>query len=267
MTVVQPKVLGAWNLHNALLDTRLDFFVSMASVSGINGNRGQSAYGATTTFLHAFSAYRVSLGLAATTIDLGPVKETGGLATQSVQLRNLAKDVMGCEISEQELLAIMDVAISGKMNKEPPYCSIAGLQCTGSSSQTFWSQTPMFAHMRVKEVSGQKEEAGLKESVRRQLARAASLAEARKVVYDGLAVKISTVLMIADEGVSPHKAFSSYGSDSLVAVEIRNWIRREMEATVMLMDILADNTLTSLTQRILRKSTLCERYHEEMDML
>ena len=266
---MRPKVFGAWNLHNTLLNNGLDFFVSIASVSGILGGQGQSAYCATTTFLEAFSAYRASLGLAANTIDLGPVMEVGSLAKQSVQMQNQAKDVMGCEVSEQELLAIMDVAMSGKMNKESHYCSIAGLQCTGSSTQTYWSQNPMFAHMRVKTVFGQREKAGGavdKESNRRLLTAAASLAEARKVIYDALAIKMSTILMIADEDLSPNKAFASYGSDSLVAVEIRSWIRREMEATVILMEILADNTLTSLTESILRKSALCKRLHEEVDL-
>lgn len=262
---MRPKVFGAWNLHNTLLNNKLDFFISIGSASGIFGSRGDSGYCATTTFLEAFSAYRASLGLAATTIDLGAVMEVGGLTKQSVLRQNLAKDLMGCEVSEQELLAIIDVAISGKMKKESHYCSIAGLQCTGSSPQSYWSQAPMFAHVRVKKVFGQKEEDGgtiKKESVRRQLVGAASLAEARKVVYDALAIKMSKVLMIADEDVSPDKAFASYGSDSLVAVDIRNWIRREMEATVMLVEILADNTLTSLTESILRKSTLCERSRE-----
>ncbi len=237
----------------------------MASVTGVFGNQGQSAYGATTTFLEAFSAYRASLGLAATTIDLGPVIEVGGLTRQSAAMRNQATDVMGGEVSEREVLAVMDAAISGAVvGRDSHYCTIVGLQSTGSSAQGFWAQTPMFSHMRVRKgVGGQKEEDGgrvlERESIRRQLVGAGSLAEARTVIYDGLALKMSAVLMIEDEDLSPDRPLGSYGSDSLVAVEIRNWIRREMEATVILMDMLADNTLSTLTESVLSKSKLCER--------
>ena len=237
----------------------------MASVTGVFGNQGQSAYSATTTFLEAFSAYRASLGLAATTIDLGPVIEVGGLTRQSAAMQNQAMDVMGGNVSERELLAVIDAAISGAViGRDSHYCTIVGLQNTGSSTQEFWAQTPMFRHMRVKKgLGGQKEDTGRvveRESIRRQLVGVGSLGEAKAVVYDALALKISAVLMIEDEDLRPDRALGSYGSDSLVAVEIRNWIRREMDATVILMDMLADNTMSTLTETVIGKSKLLERF-------
>lgn len=263
--VIRPKVHGAWNLHHTLLHHPLDFFISMASVTGVFGNQGQSAYSATTTFLEAFSAYRASLGLAATTIDLGPVMGVGGLTRRSAAMQNQAKDVMGGDVSEREVLAVIDAAISGAVvGRDSHYCTIVGLQCTGSSAQGFWAQTSMFSHMRVRKgTRGQKEDGGRvveRVSIRRQLQGVESLAEARTMIYDALALKISVILMIENEDLSPDRALGSYGSDSLVAVEIRNWIRREMEATVILMDILADNTLSTLTERIVSKSKLLERF-------
>ena len=237
----------------------------MASLTGLIGNQGQSAYSATTTFLEAFSAYRASLGLAATTIDLGPVVEVGEMMRQSAVMRNQSIDVMGGDVSERELLAVIDVAISGAViGRDSHYCPIVGLQCTGSSAQGFWAQTPMFSHMRVRKGVGAQKEDGAKvvekESIRRQLAGAESLAETRIVIYNALALKVSAILMIEDEDLSPDRALGSYGSDSLVAVEIRNWIRREMEATVALLDILADNTLSTLTDCILATSKMSERF-------
>lgn len=237
----------------------------MASVTGVFGNQGQSAYSATTTFLEAFSAYRASLGLAATTIDLGPVIGVGGLTRRSAAMQNQAKDVMGGDVSEREVLAVIDAAISGAVvGRDSHYRTIVGLQCTGSSAQGFWAQTSMFSHMRVRKgAGGQKEDGGRvveRVSIHRQLQGVESLAEARTMIYDALALKISVILMIENEDLSPDRALGSYGSDSLVAVEIRNWIRREMEATVILMDILADNTLSTLTESIVSKSKLLERF-------
>jgi hypothetical protein len=38
--VARSKVEGAWNLHNALINSPLDFFIVLSSVAGIIGNRG-----------------------------------------------------------------------------------------------------------------------------------------------------------------------------------------------------------------------------------
>lgn len=71
------------------------------------------------------------------------------------------------------------------------------------------------------------------------------MAAGKKVIYDYLAAKFSTVLMIDDEDLSPDKALGAYGTDSFVG---RGGIAEldragELEATVILMDLLADNAL------------------------
>lgn len=56
-TVVQPKVQGTWNLHNATLAAGLDldFFVLFSSLSGIIGQPGHANYAGANTFLDAFN--------------------------------------------------------------------------------------------------------------------------------------------------------------------------------------------------------------------
>ena len=86
--------------------------------------------------------------------------------------------------------------------------------------------------MRVKKSTRQKD-AGSDITIfsaRKGLADADSLAAAKKVIYDYLAAKFSTVLMIDKKDLSSNKALDAYGTDSLIAVELRNWIGREMES-------------------------------------
>ena len=262
MAVIRPKVNGAWNLHNTLLNNELDFFVSIASSTGLIGNHGQSAYCATTTFLEAFASYRVSMGLPASTIDLGAVTDVGYLAVRGRELQDQVRKVMGAEIKEKELLAILDAAISGHVGKDSNCSTITGLQCTGNDAQNFWSRDPLFSHLRIKNGTQQKGVISptMALSARKGLAEAESLVAAKKVIYDCLAAKFSTVLMIDEEDLSSDKPLGAYGTDSLVAVELRSWIGREMEATVILMDLLADNTLAILTETVIHKSRLCEQW-------
>ena len=139
------------------------------------------------------------------------------------------------------------------MGKESNYQPMAGLELTGNDAQAYWSSDPKFSHMRVKKGVRPKDTGPGKAafSARQGLNTAQSLADARKLVYEYLSAKLSTTLMIEEDDLSPHKPLGVYGTYSLVAVELRNWIIREMDATVILMDLLADNTLATLTEKVL----------------
>ena len=259
MAVVKPKVTGAMNVHNTLIDTDLDFFVSMGSITGTIGNMGQSGYCAAATFLDAFSAYRNSLGLPATTLNFGVVPDAGIIASTHTDLLAPSKSAFGTQTTEKEVLLLLDAAISGRVGASSNHRAITGLEYQGTDAQIFWTSDPRFSHMQARKGSKQSSSTnGEAVSTRQALKEASSLAAAKTIIYDALAAKFSKVLMIDEEDVNPNKALGSYGVDSLVAVELRNWIAREMDATVILVDLLADNTLGTLTDTVCAKSKLCE---------
>ncbi|KAI9750407.1 MAG: Type I Iterative PKS, partial [Chaenotheca gracillima] len=241
MSVVKPKVAGAWNLHNALLGNDIDFFVMLSSVVGITGNQGQSAYGAASSFLDAFASYRNSLGLPGTTIDLGAVTDTGYLSDRP-DLRKNATNVFGQALGQTDLLALVDASISGYVGRDQNYYAGRGIESTGHSAQEQWIMDPKFCHLirNKRSVQGNAISGSPAVSVKQRLKEEISLESARDLVYESLVAKFCLVLMIAEEDIRPDKALAAYGTDSLVAVELRNWITREMEASVLLMDLLAD---------------------------
>ena len=70
--VLEPKVLGAWNLHRATRSLDLDLFVLFSSASGILGNPGQANYGAANAFLDQLVQHRRQAGLPGQAIQWGP---------------------------------------------------------------------------------------------------------------------------------------------------------------------------------------------------
>ena len=71
-----PKVQGSWNLHEAM-PKDLDFFVFLSSSAGVIGARGQANYAVGNGFQDALASHRRSMGLAAVSLDLGPVLGAG----------------------------------------------------------------------------------------------------------------------------------------------------------------------------------------------
>jgi acyl transferase domain-containing protein/acyl carrier protein len=69
--VLDPKVVGAWLLHEHTAGLPLDFFVLISSGAALWGSQGLGYYAAANHFLDALAHYRRSLGLPATSINLG----------------------------------------------------------------------------------------------------------------------------------------------------------------------------------------------------
>jgi acyl carrier protein len=55
------------------------------------------------------------------------------------------------------------------------------------------------------------------------------------------------------EPIDPARPLSSYGIDSLVAVEFRNWARAQLNVEITALEIVAANTLTGLSEMILAR--------------
>lgn len=75
--VLNPKVRGTINLHKALINERLDFFVMTSSSIGIKGAVTQSSYAAANAFMDSMARHRWSLGKQATSLSLGMIQEIG----------------------------------------------------------------------------------------------------------------------------------------------------------------------------------------------
>ncbi|WP_343708735.1 SDR family NAD(P)-dependent oxidoreductase [Mycobacterium sp.] len=91
--VMAPKVEGAWNLHTLTRDAALDFFVLFSSAAALLGSPGQAHYAAANAFLDALAWYRRAAGKPALSINWGPWAEVG-LASGPEQQRNLNRHGM-----------------------------------------------------------------------------------------------------------------------------------------------------------------------------
>lgn len=81
--VLNPKVRGAWNLHEATIDINLEVFELYSSLSALAGVPGVSNYAAANSFLDALAHHRRELGLQGHSINWGAWASATGLLDES----------------------------------------------------------------------------------------------------------------------------------------------------------------------------------------
>lgn len=78
---------GSLNLHEALIDKSLDFFVMTSSTLGAMGASTQSNYAAANAFMDSLARHRLSKGLQGCSLSLGMVVEVGHVEAHPGMLR------------------------------------------------------------------------------------------------------------------------------------------------------------------------------------
>lgn len=81
-------------------------------------------------------------------------------------------------------------------------------------------------------------------------------AAAAKIITVTLATRIADIPRIPLVEADPSRPMYSYGVDSLVALEMRNWTTREIKANMALLDILSSVPVEKLATQIAQKSKL-----------
>ncbi|KJR88229.1 polyketide synthase [Sporothrix schenckii 1099-18] len=260
--VVEGKVRGGWNFHRALEHTPLDFFVAISSAAGAVGNRGQAAYAAANCFLNALVQHRRAAGLPASSLDLTMVSDSGYLANNAEKLAEVARNLGSDSICEAEVLALLGAAISGRLDETCDGHTITGMRIT-PSMQPFWTEDAKFKHLRLAmeelaaaEAAANGGSGAAVVSFNALLKAAQSQAEAEEAVCAGLVDKIAAVLMLEAEDMDVTRSLSHYPLDSLVAIEIRNFITREFEANMQVLELLSSGSIQTLSKAVCAKSKL-----------
>ena len=257
--VVQPKYQGAWNMHNALPD--LDFFIMLSSVSSVIGNRGQAAYAAANSFLDDFAHYRASLGLSGTSINLGVVKEIGHVAERAELRKRFESLTGGVALSGADVLALIKLAILGKIDQHADRQCITGLDLGGYSAQNpafYWATDARFCHLRHGMGDPEQKDSDSSINIKQALKKTQTMVKAVEVVTSALVGKFASVLTVPAEEISTDKAVTALGLDSLIAVEVRSWIAKELNAKMSTMELMASSSINTLANMIVERSSLLE---------
>lgn len=254
---VRPKIQASWNVHK-LLPKDLDFFVLLSSFAGLFGNLGQASYGAGSSYQDSLAHFRRARGLRATSLDLGIINDVGVLAEKGMteNLKDWSCFGIG-EVQLQKLIrTVIQDQISGNDNvpaQVPTGIASRGAALAAGIEPPFYLQDPRFSMLNH---TGQQVEDGdgtaAGPSFLKRLSAAKSADQTEIVINDMLVHKVAKCLGVAEDRIDTNRSLPAYGINSLVAIEIRNWIFKEGKVEVTIFDLISPLPMKSLAEKIVQ---------------
>jgi amino acid adenylation domain-containing protein len=255
--VLAPKVRGAWNLHKQTQHLPLDYFVLFSSLSSVFGHPGQGNYAAANAFLDSLAWHRRSRGLPCLTINWGHLGEVGYLARRQELSDRLTRQGI-LPFSVGEAMKLLERAIQRQSTQisvmRVDWSRWKGLSVTGRVS-------PRFADLMQMASASQNDNAH-NTSLRTKV-RSASTDERPTVLTTILCDKLARVLGTKANETDWETSLLQLGLDSLMAVEIANWIQAELGVALPVVELMRSPGVYSLTQLVLAKLTDGDRPNEE----
>lgn len=262
--VIKPRVTGTWNLHQALLDAQvpLDFFLIFGSGGGHTGYYGQANYSASNTYLDAFVEYRNKQGLPASIVDIGVVGDMGYVLDQDHLLDSFRAGGFYF-LKEQDVLNAVAVGVKHSAGGRLRSFCLGGLSTKPLSDPTNrvnWRKDIRFAvshhfHRSAEASGGAGDEGGDDAATFVELARSDPEALKDPATVTRMAHYImgalSSLLLRPIEDFSVRENLTSIGLDSIISIELTDWIHQRFHIGLSSMEITQCSSLLHLAEKVL----------------
>jgi len=240
--VLLPKMLGAWNLHEATLGIPLEHFICFSSFSAVIGAVKQSNYNAGNVFLDQLAHHRRALGLPALTFNWGALEGAGFVARNEKTQQYLEMVGLGATNME-ETLHLFSVGVpTDSVQLGTARCDWAALARFSPSV----SGSNMFLPVVPRSSSGGGDSMAariLEAPAEKRLA----------LVEDLIAAQVGAVLGTDAARLDKDTPLTNLGLDSLMAIELVNRIEEKLGMSMPMGSVLNGPNIRDLSIPVLEK--------------
>ncbi|EGC37413.1 hypothetical protein DICPUDRAFT_86974 [Dictyostelium purpureum] len=231
-----PKTIGAFNLHNESIQRawKLKQFIMASSAVTVTGSYRQCCYASDCNTIDSLSKYRKSIGLPSLSVNLGAVSSTG-IVSRNEAMEVMMETSMYNFISTQLILSSLDLFIQDK-NNHSNYC------LCNFNFEILVSSKPNHNYSKLDYLTNmvKKSHISLDDDSNNEVLK-------KKVIN-----KISELLSINESKINLELQLTQYGLDSLVIVQLKNWIDKQIGINIITIQQLQINSISQSLHIIIK---------------
>jgi phthiocerol/phenolphthiocerol synthesis type-I polyketide synthase C len=242
--VFEPKMIGAWNLHQATLVDQIEMFLLYSSSAAAVGNPGQGAYVAANLYLDSLALYRRSLGLPALSIGWGAIKDAGFL-TRHQAVAGMLRSRTGLDATPANE-ALADLGRLSAVGASR--VSVGRFDLQRLAQMLPGARVPRFMPIVPKGAAASLQ---AEDTLATVLARTPE-AERRALVIARVREHGARVLGTSSSQINIEQPLAELGLDSLMAVELAGGLERDLGQPVSVMQLLSAGSLAAIAELVMK---------------
>ena len=258
------KFYGSINLSKAFESPDLDFFIMLSSAAGIVGTKAQGYYAAASAFQDAMAHSKSESSTHYLSLDLGMINDSDAIALHAERRRSLIRQGL-IPLKLEQVIALMEYSMSAPARQDRCKQLAIGFnrQSLSSQQRSRTLQNQIFSHLPYEADRGAgKQVSQTTVSIKEAINVAANIGDVHSIVSGAICRQLSALLALEYDKISLDSSITDFGLDSLIAVELRNWITRTLQAAIQTSDILDAPNLRALIETVSRKSVFVLAYRE-----
>ena len=264
--VVGPKLQGTRHLIEGLCGCSLDFFVMLSSCASVLAPPSQANYAAGNACLDTLANRPNQARTSYVSVNLPIVEDSEVISGHQERLRSLIR--RGCIQTKMDpLLSILGYAMSTQARQDNINQIVIGFDRLSISTESglaeFLFKNSLFTHLPyyTEKTNTQLGSQGSK-SIDELLAATNDEKEVHDVIANIIAKKICALVSFGDDEIDFESPMGEFGMDSLVAIEMKNWLARTFQAATQVSEILDAPNIATLAGTVAKRSSLVKNVRQ-----